>query len=207
MHVCSRAHPAARHNLCSRYPCTPRNSQHRNSSSCLLLLAHQSCLYHPAAPAAACAHHPPCTPCTPAGPEVQQYGHTRVGDGQPISDVVGGKIHVRGAASDLHPQHQQHDQLVDDIHPDDQKDLLHDGTTYAHGGHRCAGTAFRTQHGDCIALAALSFQPCSAGQSVILDTRARALPFPCAALCCLIKALTPAGFPAALPANASPVAA
>ncbi|WIA31520.1 hypothetical protein OEZ86_002412 [Tetradesmus obliquus] len=68
-----------------------------------------------------------------AGPEVQQYGHTRVGDGQPVSDVVGGKIHVRGAASDLHPQHQQHDQLVDDIHPDDKKDLLHDGTTYAHG--------------------------------------------------------------------------
>jgi hypothetical protein len=67
-----------------------------------------------------------------AGPEVQQFGHTRIGDGEPIIDVVGGKIHVRGAASDLAGHHlsdQGHE-----LHQDPNKELLHDGSTYAHGG-------------------------------------------------------------------------
>lgn len=74
-----------------------------------------------------CARPLPALPLPP-GPEVQQYGHTRVGDGEPISDVVGGRIHVRGAASDLQP-HDQH------VHADSTKDMLHDGTTYAAGEH------------------------------------------------------------------------
>jgi hypothetical protein len=69
---------------------------------------------------------------TGTGPEVQQYGHTRIGDGQPISDVVGGKIHVRGAASDLHP-HDQHAH----ISQDSPKEVLHDGTTFATTGSCC----------------------------------------------------------------------
>lgn len=78
-----------------------------------------------------------------AGPDVEQYGHARIGDGQAISDVVGGKIHVRGAASGLayggpahlmtHHVHHVHHTADGTAVDDPRREFVHDGTTYATG--------------------------------------------------------------------------
>lgn len=83
-----------------------------------------------------------------SGPEVQQFGHAIVGDGQPISDVIDGKIVVQGASTpaaastcstaavtggDHQHHHHVHHTAAGAAVSDPPKDYLHDGSTYASG--------------------------------------------------------------------------
>lgn len=71
-----------------------------------------------------------------SGPDVEQFGHTTVGDGQRISDVRDGRIVVPGSSAAIAGQHCHYAHHTADgvAVSDPQKEYVHDGSTYATGG-------------------------------------------------------------------------